>query len=84
MKKFIENGGPLSPYVKKTHVDNFKRLIAQTEKIIEAMRIKGARQTVQTLSYSGRFEGEVRFQLVSHLFRLTFVNEYVTTYCHTL
>ena len=33
MKKLIESGGTLPPYVKKAHVDNFKRLMAQEDKI---------------------------------------------------
>ena len=67
MKKIIESGGTLPPYMKKAHVDNFKRLIAREDKIAEACRMKAARQTVQTLSYSGRSEGEVRSRLVSNL-----------------
>jgi len=54
MEKLIEYGGLLPPYVKKARVDNLKRLIARMDKIVEAMRIKTARQIVQTLSYFGR------------------------------
>ena len=49
MKKIIESGGTLLPYVKKAHVDNFKRLIAREDKIAEACHMKTARQTVQIL-----------------------------------
>ena len=42
MKKIIESGGTLPPYVKKAHVDNFTRLIAWEDKIAEACRIKNA------------------------------------------
>ena len=84
MKKLIKSGGPLPPYVKKAHVDNFKRLIARTDKIAEATRMKAARQTVQTLSYSGRSEGEVRSRLIHNFMCKTFVNEYVTTYSHIM
>lgn len=79
MKKLIESCGPLPPYVKKAHVDNFKRLIARTDKIAEATRMKAARQTVQTLSYSGRSEGEVRSRLVSDFVCKSFKHKYVTT-----
>ena len=65
MKKLIKIGGPLPTYIKRAHVVNFKRLIARTYKIAEAICIKAARQTVQTVSYSGRSEGEVRSRLVS-------------------
>jgi hypothetical protein len=68
MKKLIESGGPLPTYVKRAHVENFKRLIQRTDKIAEASRMKAARQTVQTVSYSGRSEGEVRSRLVSPFF----------------
>jgi hypothetical protein len=40
MKKIIESGAPLPSYVKKAHMDNFKRLIARTDKIVEAIRMK--------------------------------------------
>ena len=80
MKKLIESGGPLSPCVKNAYVNNFKRLIARTDKIAEATRMKAAWQTVQTLSYSGRSERKVRSKLVSNFVYKTFVNEYVTTY----
>ena len=65
MKKLIESGGPLPTYIKRAHVENFKRLIVRTYKIAEATCMKAARQTVQTVSYSGRSEGEVRSRLVS-------------------
>jgi hypothetical protein len=65
MKKLIESGGPLPTYVKRAHVENFKCLIARINKIAEATRMKAARQTVQTVSYCGRSEGEVRSRLVS-------------------
>ena len=77
MKKIIESGGQLPPCVKKAHVDNFKRLIARTDKIAEATRMKAARQTVQSLSYSGRSEGEVRSRLVSNFVCKSLANEYV-------
>ena len=87
MKKLIKSGGPWNRYGEGyggPHVDNFKRLIARTDKITEATRMKAARQTVQTLSYSGRSEGEVRSRLVSNFVCKTFVNEYVTTYNHIM
>jgi hypothetical protein len=49
MKKLIESGGPLPIYVKKTQIENFKRLIARTDKMMEVTRMKAARQTVQTV-----------------------------------
>jgi hypothetical protein len=67
MKKLIENGGQLPPYVKKQHFDNFKKLIARTDKIAEASRLKAARHSVQNLSNSGRSEGQTILRLVSDL-----------------
>ena len=67
MKKTIESGGTLPMYVKKTHMDNFKRLITQDDKIDEATRMKAARYTVQTLSYSGQSKGEVRSCLLTNI-----------------
>ena len=87
MKKLIKSGGPRNPYgsgYDGPHVDNFKRLIVTTDKIAEGTCIKAARQTVQTLSYSGRFEGEVRSRLVSNFVCKIFENEYVTTYSHIM
>ena len=84
MKKLIKSGGPLPPYVKKAHMDNFKQLIARTDKIMEATRMKAARQTVQTLSYSGRSEGKMRSRLIHNFVCKTFLNEYVTTYSHII
>jgi hypothetical protein len=49
MKNLIESGGPLPTYVKKAQVENFKRLIARSDKMAEATRMKAARQTVQTV-----------------------------------
>jgi len=43
MKKLIESGGPLLTYVKRAHVENFKRLIARTDKMAKATRMKAAR-----------------------------------------
>ena len=77
MKKLIESGGLLLPYMKKAHVDNFKRLIARTDKIAEATRMKAARQIVQTLSYSGRSEGEVRSRLVHNFVCLQDIREWI-------
>jgi hypothetical protein len=65
MKKMLEQGLPLPGYVKKQHVENFKRLIARTDKIAEAYRMKVCRKSVQNVSHSGRSEGEVRSRLVS-------------------
>ena len=67
MKKIIESGGTLPMYVKKTHMDNFKRLITQDDNIDEATRMKAARYTVQTLSYSGQSKGEVRSCLLTNI-----------------
>ena len=63
MKKLIESGGLLLLYMKKAHLDNFKRLTARTDKIAEATRVKTARHTVQTLSYSERSEGRFTLDL---------------------
>ena len=68
MKKLIDKGVPLPGYVKKQHLENFKKLIARTDKIAEASRMKAYRQNVQNLSYSGRSEGEVRSRLVSDVY----------------
>lgn len=46
MRKLIASGGPLPSSVNKQHVDKFKILIVQTEKIAKAMRMKVARQTI--------------------------------------
>jgi hypothetical protein len=70
MKKLIDKGVPLPGYVKKQHLENFKKLIARTDKIAEASRMKAYRQTVQNLSHSGRSEGEVRSRLVSDVYNL--------------
>jgi hypothetical protein len=56
MKKLIENGGQFPPYVKKQYPDNFKKLIARTDKIAEASRLKAARHSIQNLLQSGRWE----------------------------
>ena len=83
MKKLIKSGRPLPLYIKKQHVDNFKKLIARTEKIAEATQMKVVRQTDQNLSYSGRSKGEVRSRFVSNiLFSCILVNDYVTSYNH--
>ena len=87
IKKLIKSGGPWNRYGEGyggPHVDNFKRLIARTDKIAEATRMKAVRQTLQTLSYSGRSEGEVRSRLVSNFVCKFFDNEYVTTYSHIM
>ena len=67
MKKLIKSGRPLPPYIKKQHVDNFKKLIARTDKIAEATRMKAVRQTDQNLSYSGWSKEEVRSRFVSNI-----------------
>ena len=72
MKKLVEKGQPLPRYVKKEHAENFKKLIARTEKIAEACRMKSVRQVVQNVSHSGRSEGEVRSRLVSDAHKLVF------------
>ena len=46
--------------------------------------MKTARQTVQTLFYSGKSEGDVCSRLVRNFVCKTFVNEYVTTYSHIM
>ena len=87
MKKLIKSSGPWNPYGEGyggPHMDNFKRLIVTTDKIAEGTRIKATPQTVQTLSYSGRSEGEVRSRLVSNFVCKIFENEYVTTYSHIM
>ena len=71
MKKLLKKGQPLPGYVKKEHAENFK-LIARTEKIAEACRMKSIRQVVQNVSHSGRSEGEVRSRLVSDAYKLVF------------
>ena len=84
MKKLIKSSGPWNPYGEGyggPHVDNFKRLIVTTDKIVEGTHIKAARQT---LSYSGRSEGEVCSRFVSNFVCKIFENEYVTTYSHIM
>ena len=70
MKRLLDKGEPLPGYVKKEHAENFKKLIARTDKIAEAERMKNVRQVVQNVSHSGRSEGEVRSRLVSHVHQL--------------
>ena len=72
MKKLLEKGQPLLGYVKKEHAENFKKLIARTEKIAEACQIKNVKQVVQNVSHSGRSKGEVRPRLVSDAHKLVF------------
>ena len=72
MKKLLKKGQPLPGYVKKEHAENFKKLIARTEKIAEACQIKSVRQIVQNVLHSGRSEGEVRSCLVSDAHKLVF------------
>jgi hypothetical protein len=73
MKRLLDKGETLPGYVKKEHVENFKKLIARTDKIAEAERMKNVRQVVQNVSHSGRSEGEVRSRLVSDLHQLVII-----------
>lgn len=72
-KKLLDKGDTLPRYVKNEHVENFKKLIARTDKIAEAERMKNVRQVVQNVSHSGRSEGEVRSRLVSNLYKLVII-----------
>lgn len=66
MKKLIDSGGLLLPNVTKNMtIEDFKNLIARTNKIAETSRMKVAWQTMQNLSYSERSEEEERSWLVS-------------------
>jgi hypothetical protein len=65
MKRLLDKGDRLPGYVKKEHVENFKKLIAREDKKAEAERMKNVRQVVHNVSHSGRSEGEVRSRLVS-------------------
>ena len=52
---------------KKQHVGNFKKLIARTDKIVEASQMKATRQNMPNLFYFGRSKGEVRSRLVNDI-----------------
>jgi len=46
MKKLLDRGEPLPAYVKREHLENFKRLISSAEKIAEANQMKSVRKIV--------------------------------------
>jgi hypothetical protein len=65
MKRLIDEGKPLPGYVRKQHVENFRKLISREDKKAESERMKGVRLSLHNVSHAGRSEGEVRSRLVS-------------------